>query len=177
MPAYYCGLFGHYPTADTTNMRGIMFVREIYISLGICNFIKCIYTGGTFRTGLEKNTMVSAGTVVKHAEDIAPLLKVLANEKAALLKLDAPVDLNKLKYYFVDHVGDKRCSNVQLSVKECMNKYVILPVLLSFNVCSLCFFTFLQVYSILTFLLCLLHSQTYIYLNNNFVINPNSFFF
>lgn len=23
MPAYYCGLFGHYPTAETTSMRGI----------------------------------------------------------------------------------------------------------------------------------------------------------
>ncbi|XP_077293000.1 fatty-acid amide hydrolase 2 [Arctopsyche grandis] len=101
MPAYYCGLFGHHPTADTTNMRG-----------------------GTFRTGLEKNTMVSAGALVKHAEDIAPLLKVLANEKADLLKLDAHVDLNKLKYYFVDRVGDKRCSNVQLNVKECMDKVI-----------------------------------------------------
>lgn len=68
--------------------------------------------------------MVSAGAVLKHCDDIMPILKVLTNEKASLLKLDSPVDLKKLKYYYVNNTDDMRSSAIQLAVKECFDKLV-----------------------------------------------------
>lgn len=48
--------------------------------------------GLTFRTGTEKHTMVCAGPMSRHAEDLAPFLRVLvAKEYIHRLKLDDDV--------------------------------------------------------------------------------------
>lgn len=83
-----------------------------------------LFSGATFRTGKEKGTVVSAGTVVKNCGDLLPIIKLLTAEHASELNLDAPVDLKKLKYYYVEHTGDTRCSSVHADLKKCMKMYV-----------------------------------------------------
>lgn len=66
--------------------------------------------------------MVSAGPIVKHSIDLKPILKILTAEKGEQLKLDEPVDLSKLNYYYVKETNDKSCSLVQTEVKDAMNQ-------------------------------------------------------
>lgn len=102
MPAYYCGLFGHKGTVKVVNTRGV-----------------------TERTGEEKHTMVVAGPITRYAKDLLPLFKVLAGPKKSLeLKLDSDVDLTKLKYYYIDNIGDIKCTPVSSEVKCAMRKVV-----------------------------------------------------
>ncbi|RZF36878.1 hypothetical protein LSTR_LSTR004566 [Laodelphax striatellus] len=102
MPAFYCGIFGHKPTSGLTSSRGM-----------------------TFRKGTEKNSMVSAGTMTKFAEDITPLLKVLIGpENIPKLQLDTEVDLSKVNVVFVDEPGDMRVSPVSNALKTAVRKVV-----------------------------------------------------
>ncbi|CAB0012854.1 unnamed protein product [Nesidiocoris tenuis] len=65
MPAYYCGIYGHKPTADLISTKGL-----------------------TFRAGNETTTMVAAGPMSRHAEDLVPFLDVLVGENRSKLKLN-----------------------------------------------------------------------------------------
>ncbi|XP_018576559.1 fatty-acid amide hydrolase 2-A-like [Anoplophora glabripennis] len=78
IPAFMCGVFGHKPTSHLISTKGM-----------------------TFRTGKEEQTMVVVGTLTKYVEDIIPLLKVLVAENICRLKLDQPVDVKKLKIYYI----------------------------------------------------------------------------
>lgn len=100
MPAFYCGIFGHKPTAGLVNTRGC-----------------------TMRTGKEPSTMVVAGPLTRHATDLMPLLKVLVGpNNVDKLKLDTPVDLSKLKYYYIRQSGELRCSVVSTDLQAIMTK-------------------------------------------------------
>ncbi|KAG5898522.1 hypothetical protein JTB14_038474 [Gonioctena quinquepunctata] len=59
------------------------------------------FSGISFRTGNEGETMVNAGPLTKYAEDLAPLLKILVAENVNKLRLDDPVDLRKLEVYYI----------------------------------------------------------------------------
>lgn len=100
MPAFYCGIFGHKPTAGIINTRGC-----------------------TMRSGKEQSTMCVVGPMTRHASDLMPLLKVLASPtNVGKLKLDEPVDLSKLKYYYVRNSGELRCSVVATDLQAIMTK-------------------------------------------------------
>ncbi|XP_039296435.1 fatty-acid amide hydrolase 2 isoform X2 [Nilaparvata lugens] len=102
MPAFYCGIFGHKPTSGLTSSRGM-----------------------TFRKGTEKNSMVSAGTMTKYAEDITPLLKVLIGpENIPKLKLDSEVDISKVNVVYVEEPGDMRVSPVSDTLKCAVRRSV-----------------------------------------------------
>jgi len=102
MPAYYCGIYGHKGTVKVVNTRGV-----------------------TNRTGKEECTMVVAGPMTRYAKDLLPLFKVLAGpEKTKALKLDAPVDLKSLKYYYMFDNGDIRCLSVSGEVKTAMKRVI-----------------------------------------------------
>jgi hypothetical protein len=63
-------------------------VKNIFFSI----FLGLISTRGMgFRTGNEGDTMVTAGTMSRFAEDIKPFLKVLLAESAIKLRLDSKV--------------------------------------------------------------------------------------
>lgn len=64
MPAFYCGIFGHKPTVGVINTAGC-----------------------TLRNGNEKSTMVVAGPMSRHSEDLMPLLKVFIFNQTALVYL------------------------------------------------------------------------------------------
>ncbi|XP_030768157.1 fatty-acid amide hydrolase 2-A [Sitophilus oryzae] len=83
IPSFMCGIFGHKTTCNVVPIKGL-----------------------TFRTGLEKDTMVVAGPMVKYAEDLIPFLKVLAGTNVEKLHLDKPVPVQKLKVYYVTNPKD-----------------------------------------------------------------------
>lgn len=83
IPAFMCGIFGHKPTCDIINTRGM-----------------------TYRSGKEKDSMVVAGPMTRYAEDIIPLLKVLSGENAEKLNLNKKADIKDLKIYYVEDPQD-----------------------------------------------------------------------
>ncbi|XP_063386841.1 fatty-acid amide hydrolase 2-like [Cydia fagiglandana] len=100
MPAFYCGLFGHHTTAGTTNIRGVMFHKG------------------------DEESMFSLGFITKHAEDLAPLTKVIAGEKAPLLKLDRNIDIKDIKFYYMETSNDCRVSSIRPELKDAMSNAV-----------------------------------------------------
>ena len=55
----------------------------------------------------------------RHAEDLSPMLTVLAGERAAVLQLERPVSLRKIKLYFLpDDGGFPLLSPVQSDLRR-----------------------------------------------------------
>lgn len=101
MPAFYCGLFGHKPSMDLTPMKGT-----------------------TRRTGDEKNTMVSAGPITRHHEDLTPFLKVLAENKLSYVNLDAQVYLKDLNFFYFEDLNDPRVSKMNPELTQALRRVV-----------------------------------------------------
>ncbi|XP_061379301.1 fatty-acid amide hydrolase 2-like [Danaus plexippus] len=100
MPAFFCGLFGHHPTAGTTNTKGSFY-----------------------RTG-EEDSMYCLGFISKHVEDLGPLTKIVAGDKADLLKLDRNVDCKDIKFYYIESSNDCHVSPIQPEIKDAMNRVI-----------------------------------------------------
>ncbi|CAK1550379.1 unnamed protein product [Leptosia nina] len=100
MPAFYCGMFGHHPTANTTNMRGVLF-----------------------RDGNE-DSMFCLGFISKHVEDLAPLTKILAGEKSDKLQLDRQVDIRTVKFYYMETSHDCLVSPLRSEMTQAMSSVV-----------------------------------------------------
>lgn len=101
MPAFFCGIFGHKPTVGMVNTRGC-----------------------TMRTGKEPSSMVVAGPMSRHAEDLLPMLRVLSEPSAIkTMNLDQPVDVKKLKFYYIRQSRELRCSPVSGDLQAAMAKY------------------------------------------------------
>ncbi|XP_046396859.1 fatty-acid amide hydrolase 2-like [Ischnura elegans] len=109
MPAFFCGIFGHKPTTGLIPLKGL-----------------------NRRSGNEVKSMVVAGPLCTHSEDLIPILRTLIGDKAKLLNLDAEVNPLKLKYYYMlddsatpDGLsGDLRLSMVHQQLKRSMLKVV-----------------------------------------------------
>lgn len=101
MPAHFCGIYGHKPTVGALNTRGL-----------------------TFRTGAEPSTMVVAGPMCRHADDLLPLMRLLCDaDTARQLRLnDAPPDVRTLKYYYVRQSGELCCSRVASESQAAMSR-------------------------------------------------------
>ncbi|XP_055918796.1 fatty-acid amide hydrolase 2-A [Eupeodes corollae] len=100
IPAFNCGVFGHKPTVGTVNIKGC-----------------------TFRTGKEKETMVVAGPMSRHAADLMPLFKVLAEpEMSSELKLSEEVDVTKLRYFYIPSNDMPACNPVNRETQSMMFK-------------------------------------------------------
>lgn len=83
MPAFFNGIFGHKPSKFIVSNIGqfpLPYSEEQHSFLGI-------------------------GPMVRHAEDLKPMLKIIAGEKASLLKLDESVDVRKLKFFYQETDG------------------------------------------------------------------------
>ncbi|XP_023300071.2 fatty-acid amide hydrolase 2-B [Lucilia cuprina] len=97
MPSFFNGIFGHKPSKFVVSNEGqfpIPFSEE-------------------------QNSFLGIGPMVRHAEDLKPVLKIIAGEKASLLKLDEPVDLQKLKFFYKeDDGGGRLVSPVDKDIKE-----------------------------------------------------------
>ncbi|XP_026321690.1 fatty-acid amide hydrolase 2-like [Hyposmocoma kahamanoa] len=101
MPAFYCGVFGHYPTPGTTNLRGVFFRKG---------------------DDTDKDSMLSLGFISKHVEDIAPLTKIVAGDKAHLLKLDRDINIQDIKFFYTESADDCHVSPLTPGMKAAMNR-------------------------------------------------------
>ncbi|XP_075980781.1 fatty-acid amide hydrolase 2-like [Anticarsia gemmatalis] len=101
MPAFYCGSFGHHPTPGTTDLKGVFF-----------------------RKGGDEDTMFSLGFISKHVEDLAPLTKVVAGDKAPQLKLDRDVNIKDIKFYYMESSRDLMLSSVNADLRGAMKRVI-----------------------------------------------------
>ncbi|XP_072945026.1 fatty-acid amide hydrolase 2-like isoform X2 [Epargyreus clarus] len=101
MPGFYCGLFALNPTAGHTNLKG-----------------------SALRTGKETSSMASIGFVSKHCEDLAPLTTIVAAERAPLLQLERKINVQNLKFYYVETAEDLRVSPVSSDLRKAMKRVV-----------------------------------------------------
>ncbi|XP_062997953.1 fatty-acid amide hydrolase 2 [Elgaria multicarinata webbii] len=82
MPAFFNGVFGHKPTAGVVPNDG-QFPNAI---------------------GIRTNYLCT-GPMCRYAEDLDPMLRVMAGPNIAKLKLDEKVSLENLKFYSMEHDG------------------------------------------------------------------------
>lgn len=78
MPCFFNGIFGHKPSKDVVSNDG--------------QFPSC--------TGLQ-NDYSGSGPICRYAEDLLPLLKIMAGPTADKLSLSEGVDLKKLRFFTV----------------------------------------------------------------------------
>ncbi|XP_005176413.1 fatty-acid amide hydrolase 2-B [Musca domestica] len=86
MPSFFNGIFGHKPS------------KFIVSNMGQFPLPNCE----------EQHSFLGIGPMVRHAEDLKPMLKIIAGEKASQLKLDEPVDVQKLKFFYQETDGGGR---------------------------------------------------------------------
>lgn len=103
MPSFFNGIFGHKPS------KGVVSNDGQYPSA---------HSEG-------QDQLLAIGPMCRFARDMAPALKVLADKKADLLKLDEKVDISKLKFYYMeDDGGQFLLSPVDPEIKDAMRKVV-----------------------------------------------------
>ncbi|XP_047521833.1 fatty-acid amide hydrolase 2-like isoform X3 [Pieris napi] len=100
MPAFYCGMFGHHPTANTTCVRGVLF-----------------------REGNE-DSMFCLGFISRHVEDLVPLTKIITAQKADKLNLDRKINLRTVKFYYLDSSNDCLVSPLRSEMTQAIMKVV-----------------------------------------------------
>nr|XP_033803054.1 fatty-acid amide hydrolase 2 [Geotrypetes seraphini] len=82
MPAFFNGIFGHKPT------QGV------------------VPNQGQFPNATEANKdLLSTGPMCRYAEDLEPMLRVMAGSEVSKLKLDKEVSLTDIKFYSMEHDG------------------------------------------------------------------------
>lgn len=96
LPAYFCGVYGHKLSGGLVNTKGM-----------------------SFRDGTEKDTIVAAGGLLKHAADLKVVnLALVLPEKIPLLRLNEEINAKKFNYFFVEQPGDRLSSAIG---SECNN--------------------------------------------------------
>ncbi|KAI5702767.1 hypothetical protein M8J76_000855 [Diaphorina citri] len=102
IPALYCGVYGHKLTTGSVNSKGIYG-----------------------RDGKEGKSMLAAGPIVKHAEDLLPYSKCLIlPDKLPAYNFDKSVDLAKLKVFYVEEPGDMKVSPMSKDMIQAIRKCV-----------------------------------------------------
>ncbi|XP_014775321.1 fatty-acid amide hydrolase 2 isoform X1 [Octopus bimaculoides] len=100
IPSFFNGIFGHKPSSGIVSNDG-QFPNA---------------------SGQQKE-LLCVGPMCRYAEDLKPMLRIMAGENAKKLKLDEPVDLKKLKIYYMDHdEGGLFSSSVQPEMKKAIHK-------------------------------------------------------
>ncbi|ALC41851.1 CG8839 [Drosophila busckii] len=103
MPAFFNGIFGHKPS-------------KLVVS-----------NDGQFPTpfSAEQNSFLGLGPMSRFAEDLRPMLQIMAGEKAALLRLSKPVELERVKFYYQETDGGGRMvSAVDADLLQSMQRIV-----------------------------------------------------
>lgn len=86
MPAFFNGVFGHKPTRGIVPNKGqfpIPFTQE-------------------------QNSFLGIGPIVRYAEDLKPILRVISGENADSLRLEEKIDLSQVKFYYQENDGGGR---------------------------------------------------------------------
>lgn len=110
IPSNFCGIFGHKPTPFVVSTEGMYPLVKG-----------------------DREKLLGLGPMCRYASDLSPMLKIMAGPKADKLRLDEPVDLNKLKLFYLEDLGDplaKGCNSdiltaMRNAVGYLANKYKI----------------------------------------------------
>ncbi|XP_040853755.1 fatty-acid amide hydrolase 2 isoform X3 [Ochotona curzoniae] len=102
MPAFFNGVFGHKPSPGVVPNKG-----QFPVARGAQEKFQC------------------TGPMCRYAEDLTPMLRVMAGPGIKKLKLDAKVNLKDLKFYWMEHDGGSfLISKVDQDIIEAMKKVV-----------------------------------------------------
>ncbi|XP_064537761.1 fatty-acid amide hydrolase 2-A [Drosophila montana] len=103
MPAFFNGIFGHKPSKLIVSNKG-QFPTPF---------------------SAEQNSFLGLGPMSRFAEDLRPMLQIMAGEKAELLQLNKPVVLEKLKFFYQESDGGGRMvSAVDADLRQAMRRVV-----------------------------------------------------
>jgi Asp-tRNA(Asn)/Glu-tRNA(Gln) amidotransferase A subunit family amidase len=101
MPSFFNGVFGHKPSKFVVSNNG--------------QYPAPITT--------EQTSFLGIGPICRRAEDLLPLLKVIAGKNAPELRLDEPVDIKQVQFYYQDcDMGSVGVSPVHHEIKELFGK-------------------------------------------------------
>ncbi|KAG8006088.1 Fatty-acid amide hydrolase 2-A [Nibea albiflora] len=102
MPAFFNGIFGHKTSTGIVSSEG--------------EFPPC--------SGRQEE-YESVGPMCRYAEDLLPMLKIMAGPNAQMLSLDTKVDLKKLRFFTIPHDGGSfMVSPVSSELMEVQRKVV-----------------------------------------------------
>lgn len=103
MPSFFNGIFGHKPS------KGVVSNDGQYPSAH----------------SDDQDKLLAIGPMCRFAQDLAPVLKVLADKKVDILRMDEKVNVSKIKlYYMEDDGGQFLTSPVDPEIKSVMRKVV-----------------------------------------------------
>ncbi|XP_022690073.1 fatty-acid amide hydrolase 2-like isoform X2 [Varroa jacobsoni] len=101
LPSAWCGIFGHKLTPGCLTREGVLPA-----------------------TGQEIKSLIGIiGPMARSTEDLVAMLKIMVDDPAAL-RLDEPVELRELKYYFCDNEGASYISAIQPEVRLQVHRVV-----------------------------------------------------
>uniref|UniRef100_A0A6P7H3G0 Fatty-acid amide hydrolase 2-like n=1 Tax=Diabrotica virgifera virgifera TaxID=50390 RepID=A0A6P7H3G0_DIAVI len=97
MPSFFNGIFGHKPSPGVVPNHG-QYPEPVTE---------------------EQNRFLGLGPMCRRAEDLLPLLKVISGPESTKLRLDEPVDVKKLKWFYQDNdSGSFMVSPVSREIRE-----------------------------------------------------------
>ncbi|KAJ8679442.1 hypothetical protein QAD02_015229 [Eretmocerus hayati] len=103
MPSFFNGVFGHKPSKGIVSNDGQFPNAETE----------------------DQHKLLAVGPMCRFAQDLGPMLEVLAGKNSDQLDLKRKVDISKLKvYYMEDDGGQILVSSVDPEIKESMRKVV-----------------------------------------------------
>lgn len=101
MPAFFNGVFGHKPSPLTVSNHG-QYPEPVTD---------------------EQNKFLGLGPICRRAEDLLPIMKVIANKHRERLRLDEDVDVKKLRWFYQEtDTGSAFVSPVSGEIKELFTK-------------------------------------------------------
>lgn len=101
MPAFFNGIFGHKPSKFIVSIKGQYPIP----------------------VNEDQRSFLGVGPMCRRAEDLLPLLKIISQTKAVELRLDEPVNIKKLRFFYQDSdTGSKFVSPVCPEIKELFKK-------------------------------------------------------
>ncbi|XP_074040360.1 fatty-acid amide hydrolase 2 isoform X1 [Leptinotarsa decemlineata] len=101
MPSFFNGIFGHKPSPFVVPNHGQYPIPVTE----------------------EQNRFLGLGPMCRRAEDLLPLMKIITNQNGVTLRLDDPVDVKKLKWFYQEtDTGSVMVSAVAGEIRELFSK-------------------------------------------------------
>lgn len=101
MPAFFNGIFGHKPSRNIVSNDG--------------QYPEAVSD--------EQDMFLGIGPMCRYATDLKPMLKIITDEKAKMLRLDDPVDLKQVKFFYqLNDGGGSLVSPVDIDIRDAMEK-------------------------------------------------------
>uniref|UniRef100_A0A182ITX2 Amidase domain-containing protein n=1 Tax=Anopheles atroparvus TaxID=41427 RepID=A0A182ITX2_ANOAO len=101
MPAFFNGVFGHKPSKFVVSNDG-----QYPVALSE-----------------EQNSFLGIGPMCRYATDLKPMLRIISDENASKLRLDEPVDLKQVKFFYqINDGGAHLVSPVDIDIRDAMEK-------------------------------------------------------